>query len=107
MQHSIAAKYAARPAAQFLRPSSRARERRLGLRAAGTFQPASPRQTVLRQADLSPLVRLRAGWRAVQPARSHSAAAGRLQPVVLMRWAGSGAGRAQRRSGAASAPWRA
>ncbi len=107
MQHSIAAKYAARPAAQFLRPSSRARERRLGLRAAGTFQPASPRQTVLRQADLSPLVRLRAGWRAVQPARSHAMPAGQLHPVVLMRWAGSGSGRAQRRPGAASAPWRA
>ena len=32
MQHSIAAKYAARPAARFVQPSSRARERRLGLR---------------------------------------------------------------------------
>jgi len=107
MQHSIAAKYAARPAAQFVRPSSRARERRLGLRSAGTFQPASPRQTVLRQADLSPLVRLRAGWRAVRPARSTRSVVGRLQPVVIMHWAGSGAGSSQHHTGAASAPWRA
>ena len=107
MQHSIAAKYAARPTAQFVRPSSRARERRLGLRAVGTFQPASPRQTVLRRTDLSPLVQLRAGWRAVRPARAHRSAAGQLGPGVIMRWAGSGAGRAQPRSSAASALWRA
>ncbi|HVA84846.1 MAG TPA: hypothetical protein VNF73_00865 [Candidatus Saccharimonadales bacterium] len=107
MQHSIAAKYAARPAAHFVRPSSRARERRLGLRSAGTFQPASPRQTVLRHSNLSPLVRLRAGWRAVRPARSKRSVVGRLQPVVVMRWAGCGTGSAQRQTGAASAPWRA
>ena len=107
MQHSIAAKYAARPAARFVRPSSRARERRLGLRTTGTFQPSSPRQTVLRQADLSPLVQLRASWRAVQPARTHRAAAGVLRPVVAMHWAGVGAARAARRSSAASAPWHA
>jgi len=47
MEHSIAAKYAARQAARFVHPSSRARERRLGLRAAGTFQAATTRPTVL------------------------------------------------------------
>ena len=107
MQHSIAAKYAARPAARFVRPSSRARERRLGLRTAGTFHPASPRQTVLRQADLSPLVQLRASWRAVVPARPHRSTAGLLRPLVAMHWAGSGAARAARRASAASAPWHA
>jgi hypothetical protein len=107
MQHSIAAKYAARPAAHFVRPSARARERRLGLRTAGTFQPSSPRQTVLRQADLSPLVQLRASWRAVQPAHSHRSAAGLLHPVVAMHWAGAGAARTARRSSATSAPWHA
>ena len=66
MQHSIAAKYAARPVASFVRPTSRVRERRLGLRVRGSFQPASARATVLRRADLPPLVRLRASWRAVQ-----------------------------------------
>ena len=107
MQHSIAAKYAARPAARFVRPSARARERRLGLRTAGTFQPSSPRQTVLRQVDLSPLVQLRASWRAVKPARSHRSVDGLLHPAAGMRWAGAGATRAARRSSAASAPWHA
>ena len=106
MQHSIAAKYAARPAARFVRPSSRARERHLGLRAAGTFQPASRRSTVVRHLELSPLVQLRARWRSVRPARAQASAAGRLHPVTTMRWARNGAGRAPRAS-AASAPWRA
>ena len=107
MQHSIAAKYAARPAARFVQPSSRARERRLGLHASGAFHPASPRQTILRQADLSPLVQLRASWRAVQPARSAHASGGLLHPVVTMSWAGNGPSSAVRRSSAASAPWHA
>ena len=42
MEHSIAAKYAARPAAQFVRPSTRVRERRLGLRPSGSFSCAGP-----------------------------------------------------------------
>ena len=107
MQHSIAAKYAARPAAHFVRPSSRARERRLGLRAAGTFQPASLRQTVLYRVDLSPLVQLRARWRAVQPARPYRSRAGVLRPVIGMHWAGTGVAPAARRPSAASAPWHA
>ena len=39
MEHSIAARYAARPAARFVHPSARARERRLGLRG-GRLVPA-------------------------------------------------------------------
>ena len=105
MQHSIAAKYAARPAARFVRPSSRARERRLGLRNARTFQPASPRQTVLRQADLSPLVQLRASWRAVRPAPRRSMG-GLLRPIFAMHWPDAATALAGRRSSAASAPWR-
>src|SRR3989304_1453604 len=42
MEHSIAAKYAARPAARFPRPSSRTRERRLGLRVEPAFRAAPP-----------------------------------------------------------------
>src|SRR5438034_6165246 len=61
MQHSIAARFAARPAARFVRPSARARERRLGLRPMGSFRPASATLTVLRRADLGPLVQLHAG----------------------------------------------
>ncbi len=105
MQHSIAAKYTARPAASFVRPSARVRERQLGLRARGTFQPASPWPTVLRRTDLPPLVRLRAGWRAVRPARSSRASSGRLAPVARMSWARSDRPGAGRRRGAAGAPW--
>jgi hypothetical protein len=107
MQHSIAAKYAARPAARFVRPSPRARERRLGLRSEATFRPATLRATVLRDVDLSPLVRLRARWRSVQPSRPYAAVAGRLHPVVVMRWSRFGAGRARRPMPASPpAPWR-
>lgn len=108
MQHSIAAKYAARPAARFVRTSPRARERRLGLRSAVSFRSAARHATVLRDAELSPLVRLRARWRSVQPARPYTAAGGRLHPVVVMRWARFGAGRARRVTPASPpAPWRA
>ena len=69
MDHSIAAKYAARPAAHFVRPSTRVRERRLGLRPS-ELVPARPavRSTVLHGPEVAPLARLRAGWRAIQPA---------------------------------------
>ena len=107
MQHSIAAKYAARPVASFVRPTSRVRERRLGLRVTGSFQPASVRATVLRRADLPPLVRLRASWRAIHPAVSKRPATGRLRPTVTMDWARSGRPGTARRPGAASAPWSA
>jgi hypothetical protein len=105
MQHSIAAKYAARSAASFVRPSSRVRERRLGLRPRGSFQPASPRATVLRHNDLPPLVRLRASWRTVTPASAIRPVGGRVRPVVSMSWARSGRPELNRRSGAAAAPW--
>ena len=105
MQHSIAAKYAARPAARFVRPSTRLRERRLGLRAVGSFHAAPPRATVLRRMDLPPLVRLRANWRAVRPARPARRVGGRIGPVVSMSWARFGRSGGGRRSGAASTPW--
>ncbi|HYC07969.1 MAG TPA: hypothetical protein VEG29_08610 [Candidatus Binatia bacterium] len=105
MQHSIAAKYAARPVASFVRPSSRVRERRLGLRAQGTFQAAPSRATVLRRADLPPLVRLRASWRAIRPATAARAVGGRIRPAVTMSWARSAYSGADRRSGAPAAPW--
>ncbi|HEV8281292.1 MAG TPA: hypothetical protein VGQ02_05510, partial [Candidatus Limnocylindrales bacterium] len=63
MGHSIAAKYAARPAARFVRPSSRARERRLGLGAQATFSAASGVQTELRGLEAGPYARLKAGRR--------------------------------------------
>jgi hypothetical protein len=107
MEHSIAAKYAARPAARFVRPSTRARQRRLGLRAAASFNAAIGGSTVLRNADLGPLIRMRAKWRSVQAAQPRRAASGQPRPVVAMNWARSGRSGTDRRSSAVSAPWRA
>lgn len=105
MQHSIAAKYAARPAARFVRSSPRARERRLGLRTT-SFQAASSHQTMLRRSDLSPYVQLRARWRSIRPARSSAGfRTGRIKPVVTFRWMRLGQPVRRDRSSAASAPW--
>lgn len=106
MEHSIAAKYAARPAARFVRPSTRVRERRLGLHPAGSFRAPGMRATVLHGPDVAPLTRLRAGWRSIQPARSNHRRGGRPGPLVVMQWARSGGtGAGHPRPGAASAPW--
>ncbi|HEX5589834.1 MAG TPA: hypothetical protein VFX65_06055 [Candidatus Limnocylindrales bacterium] len=104
MEHSIAAKYAARPAARFPRPSSRTRERRLGLRAAVAFRATGWRPTVLRQPDLSSYARLRAGSRSLTPTRTRRPATGRPHPVVSMTWSRSVP---PGRSSAVTAPWRA
>src|SRR3989337_1231789 len=69
MEHSIAAKYAARTTASFPRPSARSRERRLGLRSAIAFRATSSRSTVL-SGETSPA---RAPWRALGPATATSA----------------------------------
>jgi len=89
MQHSIAAKYAARPAARFVRPSSRARERRLGLRPVPAFVAASAHRTVLRTPDLGPLSAMRAPWRAIRPAPARPRRSGRLGPVAAFTWTGT------------------
>jgi hypothetical protein len=107
MQRSIAAKYAVRPAARFVGRQTGSRERRLGLRSFGTFQPAPSRPTILRHADLGPYVQLRASWRAIAPARGSRRPPGGPRPAVLMRWSASAARRADRRASAAPAPWRA
>jgi len=107
MDHSIAAKYAARPAARFVRPSTRVRERRLGLRPSGSFQAPGLRSTVLRGPEVASLARLRASWRAIHPAVSKRPATGRPRPTVTMDWARSGRPGTARRPGAASAPWSA
>ena len=55
MDHSIAAKYAARPAARFVRPSTRVRERRLGLRPSGSLPGARrPRDRAARPRGRAP-----------------------------------------------------
>lgn len=106
MQHSIAAKYAARPAARFVRPSARPRERRLGLWSTPTFRAAG-RPTILRRADLGPFLQLKASWRAIQPARPGAAPEGHLRPAFSMRWARVGGFSVREgSSSAASASWR-
>ena len=105
MEHSIAAKYAARPAAHFVRPSDRARERRLGLRVAGSFRASSTRPTVLHRPDASVLARLRGGWRAFRAARPNRPTDGRPRPATAMHWARSARAGTDRRSSAAMAPW--
>ena len=105
MQHSIAARYAARPSARFVRPSARPRERRLGLRSAVAFQVVPAPATVLHRADLGPLLLLRASWRSVRTPRTNRPASGRLRPVVTMRWARPSGPASEGRSSAASAPW--
>ncbi|MGZ8527812.1 MAG: hypothetical protein ACXWWR_03375 [Candidatus Limnocylindrales bacterium] len=105
MQHSIAAKYAARPAARFVCAPSRASERRLGLRSTASFRAIPPRATVLRRPELPSLLRLRASWRSLQPARPRRAVSGHLRPAVSMRWSRPSGPVREGRSSAASAPW--
>ena len=106
MGHSIAAKYAARPAARFVRPSSRARERRLGLVPTSSFSAVAARQTELRGSEAGPYARLRAGWRGPRPARPRIQNA-RLRPEVEMHWARAERSGPGRRPRAATAPWHA
>ncbi|HEY2888224.1 MAG TPA: hypothetical protein VGJ17_06385 [Candidatus Limnocylindrales bacterium] len=104
MDHSIAAKYAARPAAHFVRPSTRVRERRLGLRPSSSFNAPTPHATVVRGQEVAPLTRIRAEWRAIRPAVPGRRAGGRPRPAVIMQWARSGRAGSPR-PGASSAPW--
>ena len=108
MGHSIAAKYAARPAARFrpsLEPGPRAPT---GSAARSRASAAAARRpTVLRGAEVGPLARLRAGWRAPDRGPSASPASGRPRPAVAMHWARSGRSGPGRRPSAATAPWRA
>jgi hypothetical protein len=105
MDHSIAAKYAARPAARFVRPSTRVRERTLGLRPVGSFRAPALRTTLLHGSQVAPLTRLRASWRAIHPAVSRHQRSGLPRPLVTMEWARSGRPGTVRRPDAASAPW--
>jgi hypothetical protein len=107
MERSIAARYAARPSARFVHPSARARERRLGLRGAGSFRPATTRLTVLRRPAGGVLAHLRGDWRAIRAATPRRAAGGVPRPAVTFRWTGSALAGSTRRSSAATAPWRA
>ncbi|MBF8289132.1 MAG: hypothetical protein HW391_100 [Chloroflexi bacterium] len=88
MEHSIAAKYAARPAARFPQPSFRVRERRLGLRSAIAFRAAAGRTTVLRNTQSSQLAQLRDRSRFIKPTQPRRPANGRLRSAS-MTWSRS------------------
>ena len=104
MDHSIAAKYAARPAAHFVRASARARERRLGLvvglrlpsRGHHRDRPAPPRRGAADRAFAG------AGARSGRPARV--ASTGRPHHAIVMQLdplrAGRGDPASERRLGA-------
>jgi hypothetical protein len=106
MGQSIAAKYAARPAAKFVRPSTRARERRLGLGASGSFFPATRQVTELRGSASGP-VSSRRDPRHGTARPSRLPIDGRPRPTVRMRWTSSSHPAPGRRASASPAPWRA
>ena len=89
MEHSIAARFAARPAASFPRPSMRVRERRLGLGSAIAFRPISGRATVLHLGPTSAVARLRGRTRMATPTPSRRPTSGRPRPAVVMTWSRS------------------
>ncbi|HEY7522979.1 MAG TPA: hypothetical protein VH720_04875 [Candidatus Limnocylindrales bacterium] len=107
MEHNIAARYAARPVARFVRPGARDRDRRLGLRSSVSFRAATRRATVLRTNEPGPLARLRASGRGLRPAHGVRPTTGRPRPAVTMRWATFARRGPDLRSSAAPAPWRA
>lgn len=92
MQDSIAARNVARTAARFVRSTASSRERRLGLRAAGPARAARPggaAPAALDRDGLGPIVRLRARWRAVTPARTVTLRIGSLRRPDRLAWGGS------------------
>jgi hypothetical protein len=105
MHHSIAARFTARPAARFPRPSTRDRERRLGLRTRSAFRAAPALPTLLRGAELGPLVQLHADWRTITPARPSGGPSMRLRSASPMAWTSSTSSRPHRLR-AVAAPWR-
>ena len=104
MEHSITARYAARPAARFPRASSGSRQRRLGLGTGRAFSPAPTRLTVLRRDQPSLLVHLRRDPRSMAATRPIRRSGGLVRPALSMTW---GSSSAPRRPSAHAAPWRA
>ena len=104
MEHSIAARFAARPVARFPRALSGSRRRRLGLGAVRAFSPAPTRMTVLLRDQPSPLAHLRRDPRSIAATRPTRASSGLPRPAFTMTWQRSPA---PRRPSAHAAPWRA
>jgi len=102
MEHSIAARFAARPAARFPRSIGGNGRRRLGLTPMGAFRPASARLTILRRDAPSPLAQLRRDSRSIAATRPTRPSTGRPRPVVSPTWSRSVS---VRRPSAPVAPW--
>lgn len=103
MEHSLAARFATRPAARFPKASPASPRPRLGLRSGHTFQPATARLTILRRADPAPAVRLRHDPRSITATRPARSSHGLPRPVVSPTWSRSVV---VRRASAPVAPWR-
>ena len=104
MEHSITARYAARPAARFPRASSGSRQRRLGLGGGRAFSPAPTRLTVLLHDQPSPLAHIRRDPRSIAATRPIRFSSGRLRPAFSLTW---GSPAVPRHRSASAAPWRA
>lgn len=105
MQRSVVASLANRPVTRFVRPTVGVGTRRMGLRAFTTFTPAPSGATVLRRADLGPIVGRRSDWRSAVPAPP-PARGGAPRPSVSIHWARTVRPRADRRMSPATTPWR-
>lgn len=106
MQHSIAAKYAARTSAKFVPPSAQARERRLGLRRHPLFEPAERHETCLRPDSVALLESMRASWRAITPVQQDLPRFGAITRPDRIEWSRAASARSAYRSRALPAPWR-
>jgi hypothetical protein len=104
MEHSITARYAARPAARFPRATSGSRRRRLGLSPARAFNPAPTRLTVLLRDQPSPVARLRRDPRSIAATRPVRRYGGHLRHAFSLTWQSS---LGPRHPSAHAAPWRA
>ena len=103
MEHSITARYAARPAARFPRASSGSRQRRLGLASGRAFSPAPTRLTVLLHDQPSPLAHIRRDARSIAATRPIRYSSGHLRPAFSLTWGSP----VPRHRSAYAAPWRA
>lgn len=104
MEHSITARYAARPVARFPRASSGSRARRLGLGAGRAFSPAPTRLTVLLRDQPSPVAHLRRDPRSIAATRPLRPSNGLPRPPFALTWQRS---LAPRHPSAPAALWRA
>ncbi|MGZ6267728.1 MAG: hypothetical protein ACXWM8_01230 [Candidatus Limnocylindrales bacterium] len=103
MQHSIAARYVAWPAARFAGTGGREGERRLGLHSSLRFQRAATNRTILRPYHRGSRA---TGWLPATTTPGSVSRSGLVRAAVTIHWTGVGRPQADRRSSLAPAPWR-